>query len=409
MVFGILFRYVAGQVLRSLFLALATLTAIIVLVMVMAEATRQGLAPEVVVRLIPYVIPGTLPYTIPVALLFAVSVVYGRLAGDNEVIAVKAAGCSIWTVFNPTLIVAGALAVLLWAVSGEIVPRANAAFKLALFRDTEETFYMFLKRQGEFNNPRWPIFIGVKDVDIEKRVLISPTFKHRAKGATDPNTYDVTVQAERATVRFDLTRKPAVVVAELIKPVMQGKGRYQSAPSFTFEYALPEDGGIMKPDQRVQEMTNRALDADATLTRRLLRTERSRHAVAAGLWIASGRLDQIYWPDLGNAYRNDARWKRKVFEIETEKHVRLALAIGPICFFFLGAPVGILFARRDFLSAFMTCFVPIIILYYPLVLAGVNMGKEGVLGVWSPAIVWLGDGVLLLLAALVAFPPVLKH
>ena len=36
------------------------------------------------------------------------------------------------------------------------------------------------------------------------------------------------------------------------------------------------------------------------------------------------------------------------------------MAFGSLLFVFLGAPVGILFARRDFLSAFMTCFLPII-------------------------------------------------
>ena len=42
-----------------------------------------------------------------------------------------------------------------------------------------------------------------------------------------------------------------------------------------------------------------------------------------------------------------------------------------------GRPVGILFARRDFLSAFMTCFLPIIVIYYPLMLFGTNLSKEG--------------------------------
>ena len=57
--------------------------------------------------------------------------------------------------------------------------------------------------------------------------------------------------------------------------------------------------------------------------------------------------------------------------------MRIALACGSFFFVLLGAPVGILFARRDFLSAFITCFVPIIILYYPLMLLGVNLGKDG--------------------------------
>ena len=76
-------------------------------------------------------------------------------------------------------------------------------------------------------------------------------------------------------------------------------------------------------------------------------------------------------------------------------------------FVFLGAPVGIRFAKRDFLSAFITCFLPIILLYYPLTLLGINLGKEGQL---NPALALaLGNLLLGLLAGLFALPPVLRH
>ena len=78
--------------------------------------------------------------------------------------------------------------------------------------------------------------------------------------------------------------------------------------------------------------------------------------------------------------------------------MRNALACSVFFFVALGAPVGILFAKRDFLSAFITCFLPIILIYYPLVLAGINMSKEGII---LPAVVWSGNIVLAALAALV--------
>jgi lipopolysaccharide export system permease protein len=50
--------------------------------------------------------------------------------------------------------------------------------------------------------------------------------------------------------------------------------------------------------------------------------------------------------------------------------------------------VGIWFSRSDYLSSFITCFLPIVILYYPLSLAGIGMAKEGKLPiiplVWGP-------------------------
>src|SRR6266702_5891954 len=58
--------------------------------------------------------------------------------------------------------------------------------------------------------------------------------------------------------------------------------------------------------------------------------------------------------------------------LDTELQMRPALAFG--CFFFvlIGCPVGIWFSRSDYLSAFITCFIPIVIVYYPLVLCGTS-------------------------------------
>ena len=71
-----------------------------------------------------------------------------------------------------------------------------------------------------------------------------------------------------------------------------------------------------------------------------------------------------------------------------------------------GAPVGILFAKRDFLSAFITCFVPIIMLYYPLMLFGrqPGQGRDD-----APEIaLWIGNVVLAVLAGWV-YPRIIKH
>src|SRR3978361_2130406 len=102
--FGILQRYVVGEIFRAFSLALLTITCVFVLLTVMTKASSVGLGPAEIARLVPYLIPPSLPYTIPVALLFAATVVYGRLASDNEVIAVKTAGLSAMVLIWPTLV-----------------------------------------------------------------------------------------------------------------------------------------------------------------------------------------------------------------------------------------------------------------------------------------------------------------
>jgi lipopolysaccharide export system permease protein len=125
----------------------------------------------------------------------------------------------------------------------------------------------------------------------------------------------------------------------------------------------------------------------------------------AALWIASGRIERVNWPKMKAAHLEHPWWVGKVNELETEKYLRVALAAGAIFFVLLGAPVGVLFAKRDYLSAFITCFIPIIVLYYPLVLAGINLSKEGL----APHfMVCSGDLLLGVLSGFVLWP-VWKH
>ena len=138
---SILQRYVSGEVLRAFLLAVLTMTIIFVLFMVAAEAMRSKLlGPKDVAKLIPYVVPSTLPYTIPVSLLFAVTVVYGRIAGDNEIIAVKSAGMSVMTVIWPTLILATIMSGTLFHLSRGWIPESAHNAKMVLFKDVEDTF-----------------------------------------------------------------------------------------------------------------------------------------------------------------------------------------------------------------------------------------------------------------------------
>ena len=50
-------------------------------------------------------------------------------------------------------------------------------------------------------------------------------------------------------------------------------------------------------------------------------------------------------------------------DIAKEYQMRPALALGCLCFVLVGCPVGIWFSRSDYLSSFITCFLPIIVLY----------------------------------------------
>jgi lipopolysaccharide export system permease protein len=383
------------------------MTTIFVLFMVAAEAMRSRLlTPGDISHLVPYVIPSTLPYTIPVSLLFAVTVVYGRIAGDNEIIAVKSAGLSVMTMIWPTLFLAVIISGFLLHISRGWIPRSAHSAKMVLFKDAEDTFYKFLRRDKEFNNSQWPFLIKVREV--QGREMIDATFNKRAKNKDNSDTYSMTIFAKRARLHFDEREKMVRVHLDQAEIQNYGKGNDDDVALInrnTLELPLPRDGKFSM-EKSIQEFSNDEMESELSKTRKRIATDRKHQAIEVGFQFAAGRLDAIRWGEVQRAFIEHGYWQSRVNQFETEKQQRISMAFGSFFFVILGAPVGILFAKRDFLSAFMSCFVPIITLYYPLILFGINLGKEGSMEPWRA--LWIGNIVLIALAVWV-YPKIIKH
>src|SRR5881628_1074562 len=96
-------------------------------------AVTKGVPFHLVVQLLVFMLPSFLAHTLPMALLVAVLLAGGRLAGDLEIVAFKAAGVSLLRLFRPALlagIVVTAATALLTLV---LNPLANREFQSQLF------------------------------------------------------------------------------------------------------------------------------------------------------------------------------------------------------------------------------------------------------------------------------------
>ena len=413
--FGILQRYVMGEIFRAFSLALLTITAVFVLLTVMTKAASVGLGPGEILRLVPYMIPPSLPYTIPVSLLFAATVVYGRLASDNEVIAVKTAGLSVMVLLWPTWIMGLGLSLALSILSATAIPEASQEGRKVIFANVEDLFYKKLKMDRVFDVKSWPFLVSVRDV--EGRVMIGATFKKRSERvepavklpealADEPDSFDMIIKAERSWIKFDFDAGMLHVYFEDADIRQSGDNANQSNVKKTqMDFPIPGKGQI-GGDKMTEEMTVAEMKAKEDEYREKILVERKAQAVAAAWFMGSGRLNLVQWSDIQAAYARYDFWHGEITKFETEIQMRLSMAWGSLFFVILGAPVGILFARRDFLSAFITCFMPIILLYYPIMLFGMNLGKEGIIPSYC---VWASNGVLGVIAGFWALPPVRKH
>ena len=64
------------------------------------------------------------------------------------------------------------------------------------------------------------------------------------------------------------------------------------------------------------------------------------------------------------------------------------------CLFFtlLGGPFAVIQARRQFVTSFIMCFLPILLIYYPVTFLMVNLGKSGTLDpMWA---MWVPNAII---------------
>lgn len=130
-------RYVGWQVLLTSTIAVAVLSVVLVLGKIFKELlellVRSDTPAEQILTFLAYILPFSLTFTIPWGFLTAVLLVFGKMSGENELIALRATGVSIPRITLPVLVLAVAsVAVCLW-INVDVAPRAQAKMKEALY------------------------------------------------------------------------------------------------------------------------------------------------------------------------------------------------------------------------------------------------------------------------------------
>jgi len=130
----------------------------------------KGVPFHLVLQLLVFMLPSFLAHTLPMALLVAVLLAGGRLAGDLEIIACKAAGLSTLRLFRPVL--AAALVVMAATATLTLVvnPLANQEFQRQLFRILQARAVSGLSERV-FNPTFGDIIVYVEDVSASQVAL----------------------------------------------------------------------------------------------------------------------------------------------------------------------------------------------------------------------------------------------
>src|SRR4051794_19102276 len=176
---SLLNRMIFRDLLRVFALALVTLTGMFLMAGLIQEASQRGLTPAQVIAAIPLLIPSTLPYTMPATTLFAACVVYGRLAADNEVTAIRAAGVHLGRLMMPVVLLGLLTSGGTMGLYYYLIPHTHQMMRSRVMGDVEEVIYAMLKRDGCVRHSKVNYAMWVRQV--QGRRLLDAVFKQRDK------------------------------------------------------------------------------------------------------------------------------------------------------------------------------------------------------------------------------------
>jgi LPS export ABC transporter permease LptG/LPS export ABC transporter permease LptF len=353
-------RYIFAEILGPLALGFLVYTFILLLQALFKAAEliiRSGVAFGTIGELLLLSMPSIVVLTIPMSLLFGILIAIGRLSADSELVAIRASGISLFSLYRPILVLSLALTGLNVYFMAEVLPQGNHALQqlrveILTQSLTEEiqpriphtgwankVLYVFEAPPGE---RRWKgVFLSDAVPTQENEIWLAEWGRAHSDGS------EVVLSLENASVH----------VVDLRHPEDYRLAHYQSI------------------DQKLPS----AVQQPATSAKRGLRELALRDLIDHAF--GSEHPEMI----------------RKLAEIEL--HKKFSIPAACLVFGLLGLPLGFSNARGGRSSGFAIS-IGVILVYYVILNSGEDVAREGTvpvwLAVWFPNLALLALGIFLL-------------
>jgi lipopolysaccharide export system permease protein len=375
----IISRYVLWELLQVFLVALAALTIFMLVVGLVREAQQQGLGLVQILMLIPYVLPEAMRFAVPGTMLFAVASVFGRMSASNEVIALKAAGISPVAIIWPAAALALVVSFVSVWLNDVAVSWGRDGVRRVVVSSVEQIIYGRLRQQRSYSTAQ--ISINVKAVDGKR--LIRPTLSFQS----DSNSPPATISAAEAELRANAANGTLVVT---FRDGTLHMGDYTASFPDTIVREVPLDA-VSRKNTTSTSPSEIAMAQFATArvdqAKKIDRIEQ----LAAGkvaMGILTGRTETTAPNFIAYEHELLKHERNRLHRIIMEPWRRWANGFSCLCFVLVGAPMAIRMRNSDFLTSFFLCFLPILIVYYPVFMIGVDQAKRGSV---PPVAVWTGN------------------
>ncbi len=386
-------RYVLFEILKIFVVSLIALTALILLIGVVRELLRKGLGAVAVIQLLPYVLPIALQFAFPATALFSVCCVYGRMAGDGEISTVKASGISPLRLLQPALIFAALLSPAAVVVSDLAGSWGRPGINRVVLLSIVDIAYRVLDAQHSYT-PDQGFSIHVRDV--QGRTLIHPTVTVHHGG--DEGSMKLT--AREGELRLD--PETQTLILKVVDSHFTDGHRSQYTNPGETEVRIPLASAAASKDVHTQspgELSLRLIGSERISQEQRRHATIGQMAALTGFAILTSRTEDIAGPP-GTAIERMMKYNvSRLTRLHTEPWRRWAEGFSCFFFVFVGAPLAMVLRTSDYWTTFGLCFLPTLVVYYPLFIFGLEQSKNGAVppyGVWIGNLVLGGIGMILI-------------
>lgn len=373
-------RYIGWELIKAFMLALFGLTLFLLIILLTQRAIQEGLGPVPVLRLIPYLLPDVLRMAIPLTMLMATCLVYGRMSGTNELVALKANGTSPMVAIWPVIFLAFIVSLVSVWLNDVAVTWGRRGVDRVVLQSFEDIAYGMLRTQRSFSTSS--LSIHVKDVQGD--TLVRPTISIHTKENSSP----ITLVAQKAHLNLNTeTNQLKIVLQDTQFDV--GSNFYGEWPDkFEYEIPLTSLAGPRHATNRPSDTALSEIESRITSQQSTILDLKQNLAAQAGFQLLTGDLMEM----TGKAWQtNNEELRVAHFTLnryEAEPYRRWANGFCCLAFVLIGATYAIRRRVADFWNCFATVFFPVVVAYYPIFQFGVNQAKAGNLPPYS---VWMGN------------------
>lgn len=325
------------------------------------DLLAHGVSPMVLVKFLAYLLPDMMRFTLPLALLVATVLVFSRLSADNEIVAMKSMGISLWQIVTPAVALSFMLSCLgLW-LSLWVSPGLRYKSEQLRWTAAAET----------------PLSLLEPDVFVE----VFPQCSLRISGRDGDVLHDVHIlfRDKNGDVFQDIAARRGSVVVNPEEETLSLELTDASVTSFRLD-EVPSSSNV-----RYLSAKTISLPLNYGGSRNKKNLIRKLKYMDLKMLCARIALDREEGKDVTDHLVN--------------LHTRLSLAISPFSFLLLGLPFGIRSKRSELSIGLLICVLLAVVFYGFMLLADALKGCAAIHPqyiIWIPNLLYQVVGLVMI-------------